>query len=76
MKGKKNECKQYSHSNFSSKLPREVIDKAVINSVKLIDPSFKEKKKKKFKILIKMFVPSVYLAQPNFESVCINLNCE
>ena len=47
MKGKKNECKQYSHSNFSSKLPREVIDKAVINSVKLIDPSFKEKKKKK-----------------------------
>ena len=47
MKGKKNECKQYSHSNFSSKLPREVIDKAVINSVKLIDPSFKEKIKKK-----------------------------
>ena len=33
----------YLHSNFSSKLPLEVIDNAVINSLKLIDPSWERK---------------------------------
>ena len=35
------ECLEILHSNFSSKLPLDVIDNAVINSAKLIEPSCK-----------------------------------
>ena len=36
----------YLHSSFSSKLPLEVIERAVINSLKLMQPSCAKKKKK------------------------------
>ena len=35
----------YLHSSFSSKLPLEVIERAVINSLKLMQPSCTKRKK-------------------------------
>ena len=43
----------YLHSSFSSKLPLEVIERAVINSLKLMQPSCAKKKRNATKILIK-----------------------